>query len=203
MQATPQSTTHEIASALGESDEKPLGQIGAVVDALGAEAARALLAETLEAERSGGMLLPDGSRRRTPGGVFFFLARKRLSKKDRQRIFPPAHPPKPPAVEGAANAPPPAAKKKSPRVTTIDADALPRPATYVAGPRPARGPSAHDIAAFQAAMAAEPVETGVRRLLSRVAEPERRDLLRRLLAELEPPAPASEAAPAKRRKRRA
>jgi len=84
--------TQEIATALGETERGPLGQVGRVVGRLGADRARAFLARTQEIEAAGGLLLPDGSRRRTPGGTFLFLVRTApdLSTDDRAYIFPKA-----------------------------------------------------------------------------------------------------------------
>lgn len=83
-----QHTIQTIMTALNETEERPRGQIAAIVRALGEETALAVLVEANEVERLGGMMLPDGSRRRTPGGVFFTLARRRLSPEDREAIFP-------------------------------------------------------------------------------------------------------------------
>ncbi len=82
--------TQEIAGALGESAHGALGQVGRVVGRLGAERARAFLAQAQEIEAGDGLMLPDGSRRRTPGGVFFHLVRAddNLSREDRLYIFP-------------------------------------------------------------------------------------------------------------------
>ncbi len=81
----------EIAAGLGETERGPLGQVGRVVDRLGADRARAFLTRTQEIEAAGGLLLPDGSRRRTPGGVFFHIVRAddTLTREDRVYIFPP------------------------------------------------------------------------------------------------------------------
>jgi hypothetical protein len=81
-------TVQTIVTALNETDDRPRSQIAAIVQALGEEAALAVLVEANAIERNGGMMLPDQSRRRTPGGVFFALARKRLSPEDREAIFP-------------------------------------------------------------------------------------------------------------------
>jgi len=81
-------TVQTIVTALNESADRPRSQIAAIVQALGEEAALAILVEANAIERAGGMMLPDQSRRRTPGGVFFALARKRLTPEDRDAIFP-------------------------------------------------------------------------------------------------------------------
>ncbi len=78
-----------IAGQLGETAAGPRHQIARIVDELGEERARALLAEALAIEGRGGLLLPDGSRRRTPGGVFFHLVRTQASPEEVGRIFPP------------------------------------------------------------------------------------------------------------------
>ena len=87
-------TVQTIVTALNETEDRPRSQIAAIVQALGEEAALAVLVEANAIERNGGMMLPDQSRRRTPGGVFFALARKRLSPEDRDAIFPKTVPPK-------------------------------------------------------------------------------------------------------------
>jgi len=58
------------------------------VQHLGAEAALALLQETLAAEAQGGMMLPDSTRRRTPGGVYLYLAKGRIPYAVRVLIWP-------------------------------------------------------------------------------------------------------------------
>jgi hypothetical protein len=87
-------TVQTIVTALNETDERPRSQIAAIVQAIGEQAALAVLVEANAIERNGGMMLPDQSRRRTPGGVFFALARKRLSPEDREAIFPKTPPAK-------------------------------------------------------------------------------------------------------------
>ena len=87
-----------IADKLGEKDTLPREQIQRIVARLGAQAALALLDETLAREAQGGLMLPDGSRRRTPGGAYFYIVRRRVSKEDWAFINPasqerPAHPP--------------------------------------------------------------------------------------------------------------
>lgn len=84
--ATEETVSH-IAKSLGEVDETPLTQIAGVVRVLGEEGALALLNETLEIEKGGGMTLADGTRRRSPGGVFFQLARRRLPLEEKKLIF--------------------------------------------------------------------------------------------------------------------
>lgn len=87
-------TVQTIVTALNETDERPRSQIAAIVQAIGEDAALAVLVEANAIERNGGMMLPDQSRRRTPGGVFFAIARKRLSPEDRDAIFPKTPPAK-------------------------------------------------------------------------------------------------------------
>ncbi len=89
----------EIAAQLGETEPTPRKTIKRAVRILGPERVQALLDRTLETERTGGLMLPDGSRRRTPGGVFFYLLRKSVAPKEGHKILRP-HPP-------AAPAPPP------------------------------------------------------------------------------------------------
>ncbi len=84
-----QRIAEELAGALGETEELPRRQIRRVVQTLGAERARAFLAEALAVEARGGLLVPDGSRRRTPGGVFFHLVRAQAGKDEYRAIFRP------------------------------------------------------------------------------------------------------------------
>ncbi len=96
----PRALVRELADRLGETAAGPRHQLARVVDVLGEDRARALLAEALAIEARGGLLLPDGSRRRTPGGVFFHLARTQASPEEVRRIFPPR--PRPQRRQGAA-----------------------------------------------------------------------------------------------------
>lgn len=77
----------KIAKTLGESEEIPLKQIGQILESIGEERTMQLIAETLEIESKGGLMVPDGSRRRSPGGVFFNLVRQVLPREEKQRIF--------------------------------------------------------------------------------------------------------------------
>ncbi len=86
----------EIAAHLGETEPGPRKQIKRAVRILGPDRTQALLDQTLETERTGGLLLPDGSRRRTPGGVFFYLIRTTVTRKEATKILRP-HPAPPPA----------------------------------------------------------------------------------------------------------
>ena len=85
--ATAEDTISQIAKTLGEVEEIPLFQITGIVRVLGEEGAQALLKETLDIEKGGGMLLADGTRRRSPGGVFFQLARRKLPADEKRNIF--------------------------------------------------------------------------------------------------------------------
>jgi hypothetical protein len=84
---TTEDTSIKIAKELGEVDETPLAQIAGIVRVLGDSAALALLKETLQVEKDGGMPYSNGSGRRSPGGVFFQLARKELAPEDKRAIF--------------------------------------------------------------------------------------------------------------------
>jgi len=55
------------------ADPGPRATIWRTVRTIGPERAHAFVAQALEAEANGGMLLPDGSRKRTLGSVFFYL----------------------------------------------------------------------------------------------------------------------------------
>ncbi|HWA70941.1 MAG TPA: phosphorylated adapter RNA export RNA-binding domain-containing protein [Polyangiaceae bacterium] len=94
-------TVSHIAKTLGEVEEIPLSQISGIVRVLGEEGALALLNETQEVEKGGGMLLADGTRRRSPGGVYFQLARRKLPPEEKKIIF------REKKAETAADAPPP------------------------------------------------------------------------------------------------
>ncbi len=79
----------EIAAQLGETEEEPIRQIRRAVRVLGEERARSLVAQTLQIEADGGLMLVNASRRRTPGGVFFHLMRAHVKHKEWYRIFRP------------------------------------------------------------------------------------------------------------------
>jgi len=85
--------TDEIAAHLGETESGPRKTIKRAVRILGPVQVQALLDRTLEIERTGGLLLPDGSRRRTPGGVFFYLIRTTVAPKEAYKIVRPSPPP--------------------------------------------------------------------------------------------------------------
>ena len=67
--ATTDSITGEIAAQVGETEVEPKRLITRALRNLGEERLRAFVAQALEVEAAGGLMLPDGSRRRTPGGV--------------------------------------------------------------------------------------------------------------------------------------
>ncbi len=81
-------TAADIARQLDETNPVAVEQIELIVQHLGAEAALALLQETLAAEAQGGQMLPDGTRRRTPGGVYLYLAKGRIPYPVRVLIWP-------------------------------------------------------------------------------------------------------------------
>ncbi len=87
--------TDEIAAHLGETEPGPRKTIKRAVRILGPVQVQALLDRTLEIERTGGLLLPDGSRRRTPGGVFFYLIRTTVAPKEAYKILRPQPAPAP------------------------------------------------------------------------------------------------------------
>lgn len=95
-----------VAAQLGETEEQPRAQIARAVEILGTERVQTVLAQALEVERQGGLLIGDGSRRRTPGGVFFNLLRKGLIWKQAVYIFPQLGPRTPHAEEQVASAAP-------------------------------------------------------------------------------------------------
>ena len=65
--------TQLVQQLSSQLEEKKLKSLYNVVDAIGLDGARQLLADTLQLEANGGLTIADGSRRRTPGGVFFYL----------------------------------------------------------------------------------------------------------------------------------
>jgi len=79
----------QIADQLGETTAGARAQIWRIVRTIGSQRAQAFVAQALEVEAGGGLLLPDGRRKRTLGGVFFHLVRTALSDEERQRIWPP------------------------------------------------------------------------------------------------------------------
>ncbi len=89
MAVSEQTTTvvDEIAAQFGETEDEPKRLIKRALRTLGEERVRAFVAQALEVEAAGGLLLPDGSRRRTPGGVFFHLMRTGIDKKTSRKIF--------------------------------------------------------------------------------------------------------------------
>jgi len=95
----------EIAVQLGETEEEPRRQIKRAVRVLGEERTRSLVAQTLEIEAAGGLMLPNESRRRTPGGVFFHLMRANIEHKEWYRIFRPQTTGHDKGTSGAGKAP--------------------------------------------------------------------------------------------------
>ena len=83
------SAEQEIAVALGETEECPLGIIKRLVKVMGEERALVWLDEALKVEADGGMLTDDGNQRRTVGGVFFKLVKEQMTNKDRRKVFGP------------------------------------------------------------------------------------------------------------------
>jgi hypothetical protein len=82
-------TVEEIAAILGEVKRVPLGQIKQIVEILGLEKTRELVAQTEAIQTEGGLKTADGSRARSKGGVFFYLVRGILTPPDRRRVWPP------------------------------------------------------------------------------------------------------------------
>ncbi len=79
----------EIAAQLGETELEARRQIVRALRVIGEERTRAVVAQALDVEASGGLMLPDGSRRRTRGGVFFHMLRHGVDRQERYRIFQP------------------------------------------------------------------------------------------------------------------
>jgi hypothetical protein len=104
-----------------------VSQITGIVQVLGEEGALTLLKETLEIEKSGGMMLADGTRRRSPGGVYFQLARRKLPPEDKKNIFrekkaetPAADTGSPPPVGSSPNAAAQVDASKFPRRRVVE-----------------------------------------------------------------------------------
>ncbi len=116
--ATEETVSH-IAKSLGEVEEIPLSQISGIVRVLGEEGALALLNETLEIEKNGGMMLADGTRRRSPGGVYFQLARRKLPPEEKKIIF------RDTKKAESADAPPPSSSSAT-AANATDASRFPR-----------------------------------------------------------------------------
>lgn len=83
-----QKHAQKFAEVLGETDAKPIGQIGQVIEKCGLDFVKKLVDETEKIEAKDGIKTHDRKRRRTKGGVFFFLAKGRMDAKIRQEIFP-------------------------------------------------------------------------------------------------------------------
>jgi hypothetical protein len=75
-------TATTIAAQLDETAPGARATIWRTVRTLGPERAQAFVAQALEVEANGGMVIPDGSRKRTLGGIFFYLVRTRVSDKE-------------------------------------------------------------------------------------------------------------------------
>jgi hypothetical protein len=75
-------TAAAIADQLGETAPGPRATIWRTVRTIGPERAQAFVAQALEVEANGGLLVPDGSRRRTLGGIFFYLVRTQISDEE-------------------------------------------------------------------------------------------------------------------------
>ena len=76
-----------IAAELGETEEKPLRMINAMVLLCGTSFAQAIANEAKEIESAGGLTTSDGERQRTLGGIFFYLARHRMPDEMRKIIY--------------------------------------------------------------------------------------------------------------------
>jgi len=79
-------TATAIADQLGETHAGACATIWRTVRTLGPERAQAFVAQALDVEANGGMLIPDGSRKRTLGGIFFYLVRTQVSDNEAMQI---------------------------------------------------------------------------------------------------------------------
>jgi hypothetical protein len=75
-----------IAAQLGETERIPCQTIWRTVRTIGPERTQAFVAQALEVEANGGLLIPDGSRTRTLGGIFFYLVRTQVSDDEAMQI---------------------------------------------------------------------------------------------------------------------
>ena len=80
------STATAIADQLGETVGGARATIWRTVRTIGPERAQAFVAQALEVEAKGGMLIPDGSRKRTLGGIFFYLVRMQVTDDEAMQI---------------------------------------------------------------------------------------------------------------------
>ena len=82
-------TVDQLAAVLQEPNVELLRQVLVV---LGPDHTAQLLAQTLEVEAAGGLMVRNGTRRRTPGGVFLHLVRQQVTRSQREYLFPRAAP---------------------------------------------------------------------------------------------------------------
>jgi len=75
-----------IAAQLGETEAAPRATIWRTVRTIGPERAQAFVAQALEVEANGGMLISDARRRRTLGGIFFYLVRTQINDDEAMQI---------------------------------------------------------------------------------------------------------------------
>jgi hypothetical protein len=78
----------QFGGALGETDAKPLEQIGQLIEKCGLAFVEKIIAETEATEAAGGLKTQDRKRRRSKGGVFFYLAKGQMDARLRLEIFP-------------------------------------------------------------------------------------------------------------------
>ena len=77
----------KIAQTLHEHDSLAVRQIRRIVSILGLATTETVVAEALQIEEAGGLLVANGTRRRTLGGVFFVIVRQYLNPEQQQNIF--------------------------------------------------------------------------------------------------------------------
>ena len=85
--AVPEAEIMRIAATLREHEPLPVDYVRRIVQHLGVAASEVFVAQALEIEAVGGMVLPNESRRRTLGGIFFRLVKQSLPKVQRKRLF--------------------------------------------------------------------------------------------------------------------
>jgi hypothetical protein len=78
-------TVNLLATTLGETQPRVLDLMRDILRSIGTTASLGVLEETLEVERSGGMMIMNGERRRSPGGVFFKIVKQNYP--ETRRIF--------------------------------------------------------------------------------------------------------------------
>lgn len=80
--------TKEVAEKLGEYKDIPVRQIEAIITHMGRDFVEEHLAQTVQAENEGGLMIEGNRRRRTVGGVFFYLLKDKIPQEKKRDIYP-------------------------------------------------------------------------------------------------------------------